>query len=335
LDPKRASVIFGIVASALVGVGVFVRVTSKDAPSEDSPGPARNGVGITCQGPLTLTADIAMLQQFPPVTALSGCDLVARGIEISGVVGVKVRGGRVRFEDVTIDTDHPAIEVDGPDAEVFVSGARWQCGGRCLMVRDGSVRVERSELSADQFAIDSGGHVQVTASTLVGGVAALALHSGGEASLVESTLRSSDRALLINAGQGSVSIEGGRIQGRINGNGGSITGLETATIDLGAGAAATWTEFACAPIGRCLAEQSLGEFVADLRVELSAEGRLGTPDFVQKKLDATAEECILRALSEVEVPGPDGKAHRVRCTTAGQLFPGGATMASSDHKLEE
>lgn len=25
----------------------------------------------------------------------------------------------------------------------------------------------------------------------------------------------------------------------------------------------------------------------------------------------------------------------VRCTSAGQLFPGGATMASSDHKLEE
>jgi hypothetical protein len=283
---------------------------------------------------MTLTEDITMGQQVPAVTVLPGCDLFARGIRISGVVGVHVRGGTVRFDEVTIDTHHPAVDV-AAEARVFISGARWQCGGRCLMVREGTVTLEDSELSAAQFAVDVGGKVVVRRSRLSGGVAALSLHSGGEAKLIESTLKSSDRALSIHAGQGSVTFEGGRVEGRIAGNGGMVMGLETVTVELGAGARQTWAEFACAPITTCLAQQPLGEFVADLRVDLTPDGRLGPPDFVQKKLDPAAEDCIVLGMSQLGVPGPDGQPHVVRCTISGQLMPGGAMMASSDHRVEQ
>jgi hypothetical protein len=83
-----------------------------------------------------------------------------------------------------------------------------------------------------------------------------------------------------------------------------------------------------------LQKQPLGEYIVDVQATLGADGSIGEPKFVQKKLEKAVERCILEARPKVKVPGPDGKQRLLRCTNTGQRMAGGAGMHSVDYRVE-
>jgi len=323
----------GAVIVAAIGGGVFMGLVEEDVIGGDDAADE----GIYCDGEMTITESLTMKQQRSPIQVEEGCDVTVKNATFKGVVGLKVKTrAKVRLENVTIETSQAAIHIDHPDAQVTVVKSRLR-GGTGLRMSKGAVLIEDSTLDAKTQAISlSGGTFAVTGSSLSGGDSAASLYRS-EGTFDNTVFKGGRRGAIRLRNGSDATLEGGSVTGGVYVDDSStLAGLDTAKLNLGASAGATWAQSVCKPVLVCIKGGGmLGEFVADLRVPIGADGSAGPPEFVQKKLHPKQENCILESLEEVRVPGPDGKPHTVRCTTSGNVMAGGGGMTSVDFKLEQ
>lgn len=296
--------------------------------------------GITCNGTMTITESLTMKQQRSPIRVLEGCDVTVQNATFKGVVGLQVKArAKVRLDNVTIETKHPTVELAHPDAEVTIVNSTLKGQGyRAVMLRKGKLTIDNSTLSASRITLDAnGGEFTVKDSTISGSELAIAVYNS-KGTVTNATMSGGGRrgAVMVRT-KSALTLNGGSIKGGVFADESStLSGLDSVKLDLGADAGKTWAETVCRPVLKCIKGSGvLGEFVADLRVPLNADGSAGVPEFLQKKLDPKQEKCISERLEAVKVPGPDGKPHAVRCTTNGNVMAGGGGMTSVDFKLEK
>jgi|GEM_PF-1957198 len=311
---------------ALVGGLFYTIMVVEPAEREKLAEQEKYTRGFTCTSKMVVERDLVMAHNSVAVKVKKGCDLTVRNANVKGQATFDVSGGALRLENVNVDSRNMAVSIYRA-GKVTIVGSTLKFGVGC---QGGSVDLVDTVVNGDQGAISASGECVVTAkdSTLRGNTFAVkAFGAKTRVSLDNSKVVANKDALLALRG-GAIATKGGAVEGGIvEGDDSTIIGLDTAKVSLGAGAGPTWSRVACAPALECIEKVGiLGEFIADFRLPVAPGGKLGAPEYLQKKLDPKVEACIAEEVAKVVLPAPDDQPHTLRCTTNGSVMAGGGGL---------